>query len=84
LRSALTIGGAYVAGGLIPLWPYMVWREPVGALLVSAVVTVVALAVFGYVKGRFTGARPVKSAAQTVLIGGLAAAVAFLIAWAIA
>jgi VIT1/CCC1 family predicted Fe2+/Mn2+ transporter len=84
LRSALTIGGAYVAGGLIPLWPYMVWGRPLTALLVSAVVTVVALAGFGYVKGRFTGARPVRSAAQTVLIGGLAAAVAFLIAWAIA
>lgn len=84
LQSALTIGGAYVAGGLIPLWPYMIWRQPLTALLISAVVTVVALAGFGYVKGRFTGARPIKSAAQTVLIGGLAAAVAFLIAWAIA
>lgn len=84
LQSALTIGGAYVAGGLIPLWPYMIWRQPLTALLISAVVTVVALAGFGYVKGRFTGARPVKSAAQTVLVGGLAAAVAFLIAWAIA
>jgi VIT1/CCC1 family predicted Fe2+/Mn2+ transporter len=84
LRSALTIGGAYVAGGLIPLWPYMLWRRPLTALPISAVVTVVALAGFGYVKGRFTGARPLRSAAQTVLIGGLAAAVAFLIAWTIA
>jgi VIT1/CCC1 family predicted Fe2+/Mn2+ transporter len=47
------------------------------------VVTLVALAVFGYVKGHFTGARPVKSMAQTVLVGGLAAAAAFAIARAI-
>ncbi len=83
LRSALTIGGAYVAGGLIPLWPYMLWRRPLAALLVSAAVTAVALAGFGWVKGRFTGARPLRSAVQTVLIGGLAATVAFLIAWAV-
>ncbi len=33
--------------------------------------------VFGYIKGRFTGARPFRSGIQTVLIGGLAAAAAF-------
>jgi VIT1/CCC1 family predicted Fe2+/Mn2+ transporter len=40
--------------------------------------------IFGYVKGRFTGMRPMRSALQTVLIGGLAASAAFLIARAIA
>lgn len=43
----------------------------------------IALAIFGFVKGRFTGARPIRSAVQTVLIGGLAAAAAFAIARAI-
>jgi VIT1/CCC1 family predicted Fe2+/Mn2+ transporter len=36
--------------------------------------------VFGYIKGRFTGARPLRSASQTVVIGGLAAGAAFLLA----
>jgi VIT1/CCC1 family predicted Fe2+/Mn2+ transporter len=53
------------------------------ALAVSIALTLIALAIFGYVKGRFTGARPIRSAAQTVLIGGLAAAAAFAIARAI-
>jgi VIT1/CCC1 family predicted Fe2+/Mn2+ transporter len=53
------------------------------ALGVSIGVTLLALGVFGYVKGRFTGARPLRSAGQTVLIGGLAAAAAFAIARAI-
>ena len=83
LWSALTIGGAYAVGGFIPLFPYMVTKHSLAALAVSSAVTVVALAVFGYVKGRFTGAGPVRSAFQTVLIGGLAASVAFLIARAI-
>jgi len=82
-RSALTIAGAYVVGGLIPLFPYMVVVSAKRALPISIAVTLVALAVFGYVKGRFTGARPARSALQTVLIGALAAGMAFLLARAI-
>ena len=80
LWSALTIAGAYIAGGLIPLSPYMVISSTQSALLVSIAVTLVALLAFGYVKGRFTGTRPWRSAAQTMLIGGVAATAAFLIA----
>lgn len=83
LWSALTIGGAYALGGFIPLLPYMLMKHAPGALAVSSVATIGALAIFGYVKGHFTGARPLRSAAQTVLIGGVAAGVAFLIARAI-
>jgi len=83
LVSALTIGGAYVVGGLIPLVPYMVLATTGAALGVSAAMTLVALAVFGYVKARFTGLAPVRGAAQTVLVGGLAASVAFLVARAL-
>jgi VIT1/CCC1 family predicted Fe2+/Mn2+ transporter len=83
-RSAATIAGAYVAGGLVPLFPYMLVRSAVTALPLSIVVTLAALLAFGYVKGRFTGSRPVRSALQTALIGGLAAAAAFVIARAIA
>jgi VIT1/CCC1 family predicted Fe2+/Mn2+ transporter len=83
LWSALTIGGAYALGGFIPLLPYMLLKHTLGAFAVSSAVTVVALAVFGYVKGHFTGVPPARSAMQTVLIGGLAAGAAFLIARAI-
>ena len=83
LISAVTIAGAYIAGGFIPLGPYVVLSSARNALTVSAVTTLIALAVFGYIKGRFTGAPPVRSAIQTVFIGGLAAAVAFLLARAI-
>ncbi len=83
LQSALTIGGAYAVGGLIPLGPYILMKEAASALSVSIAVTLAALAVFGFVKGRFTGARPWKSALQTTLIGGVAAAAAFAIARAV-
>jgi VIT1/CCC1 family predicted Fe2+/Mn2+ transporter len=84
LQSALTIGGAYVVGGLIPLAPYMAVGSAATALIVSVVTTGVALAVFGFVKGHFTGASPVKSSIQTTLIGGIAAAAAFVIARVVA
>jgi len=77
LGSAATIGGAYVAGGLFPLLPYMLVGEAAKALLLSVALTLAALLVFGFVKGRFTGAPAVRSAIQTVVIGGLAAAAAF-------
>lgn len=81
--SAGTIAGAYIAGGFIPLGPYIILARASTALIVSVIITLTALAVFGYVKGRFSGAPPLRSAIQTVVIGGLAAAAAFIIARAI-
>jgi VIT1/CCC1 family predicted Fe2+/Mn2+ transporter len=83
LLSALSIAGAYIGGGLIPLAPYMILAGASVALASSVVVTLGALAVFGYIKGHFTGTGPLRSALQTVLIGGLAAGAAFGIARAI-
>ena len=79
-KSALTIALSYVAGGLIPLAPYMLMRDIDAALGVSAAVTLAALFVFGWVKGRYTGSRGPASALQTLAIGGLAALVAYSIA----
>jgi VIT1/CCC1 family predicted Fe2+/Mn2+ transporter len=77
LTSAGTIAASYVAGGLIPLAPYMLMGPPQTALVVSVILTLMALAIFGYIKGRFTGTRPGRSSLQTAVVGGLAAAAAF-------
>lgn len=79
-RSALTIALSYTAGGLVPLAPYFFMSSVHPALIGSVVVTLLALLVFGYVKGRFTTTRPMRSAIQTVIVGGLAASAAFVIA----
>lgn len=75
--SALTIGGSYAIGGLIPLVPYMLTPSLQEALQISVVTTGLALIVFGMVKGHFTGVNKLKSAFQTLLVGGLAAGAAF-------
>ena len=76
-RSALTIAAAYIAGGLLPLLPYMLLAGSGSALRWSTVITLAALAVFGGVKGRLVGTGALRSAVQTVAIGGAAAGVAY-------
>jgi vacuolar iron transporter family protein len=82
-NSALTIALSYVAGGLVPLAPYFFLRSVHTALITSVILTLLALSLFGYIKGRFTTARPFRSAWQTVIVGALAATAAFIIAKAI-
>jgi VIT1/CCC1 family predicted Fe2+/Mn2+ transporter len=79
-RSALTIAGSYIAGGMIPLCPYFFIGQIHGALWASVAVTLAALLAFGYIKGRYTGNRPFRSDWQTATIGALAAAAAFSLA----
>ncbi len=79
-RSALTIALSYIAGGMVPLAPYFFSHSVVTGLIGSAIVTLLALFVFGYIKGRFTTTHPFRSAWQTVLVGGLAASAAYAIA----
>jgi vacuolar iron transporter family protein len=80
LYSALTISLAYVMGGLVPLVPYILINDVAFALKISALFTLIALFGFGYIKGKFTGAKPWQSALQTATIGGIAAIAAFSIA----
>src|SRR6202790_5767520 len=78
--SAVTIAVSYIVGGLIPLAPYILLSDVQTGLYYSVGVTLLALAVFGWVKGTFTGISPFKGGMQTVVTGGLAAGAAFLIA----
>jgi len=80
VRSALTIAGAYIFGGLIPLAPYMTSASVRTGLLISIAITLLALYVFGAVKGHYTGISPWRGGMQTTITGGLAAAAAFFIA----
>jgi len=84
VTSAATIAGSYVVGGLVPLSPYVALGNARAGLVISAIVTLAALGIFGYIKGRFTGTRPLRSMSQTMVIGGLAGAAAFVLAKLIA
>lgn len=79
-NSAVTIAASYIAGGLVPLAPYMLVPDLSQALEISVIVTLIALFIFGYFKGRMTGISPFRGGLQTVVIGGLASAAAFALA----
>jgi VIT1/CCC1 family predicted Fe2+/Mn2+ transporter len=83
LQSALTIAVAYIIGGLVPLAPYMFIPIARNAVIASVIVTLLALFIFGFAKGYFTGNKPVTSALQTTLIGAIASAAAFGMAKAV-
>lgn len=66
-----------VTAGLIPLSPPLLISNRHTSLLVFVIVTMLALLLFRFFKGRFTSLNPFKSGTRTILMGGLAAAVAF-------
>ena len=77
LISAATISMAYIVGGLIPLMPYIFIPDIMPALKISVIATSIALVLFGWIKGRFTGVNQGRSALQTLVIGALASSAAF-------
>ncbi|KDP38148.1 hypothetical protein JCGZ_04791 [Jatropha curcas] len=79
-QSAITIAISYVLGGFVPLSPYIVFPVAEEAVVASIMVTILALLVFGFVKGYFTGDRPFRSALQTAFIGAIASAAAYSLA----
>jgi vacuolar iron transporter family protein len=78
--SAGTIAISYVVGGLIPLAPYILLSNISEAFAYSVGLTALALILFGGIKGHFTGIGKAKSAGQTLVVGGLAAAAAYILA----
>jgi VIT1/CCC1 family predicted Fe2+/Mn2+ transporter len=79
-KSAITIAGAYVVGGFIPLAPYFFAEDNISGLYESIVITLLALFVFGFFKSRAVGQPAWNGAFKTMFIGAIAAGAAFLIA----
>jgi VIT1/CCC1 family predicted Fe2+/Mn2+ transporter len=79
-KAALNIGVSYAIGGLVPLSPYFFIDTPLTALQVSAMITLLSLFIFGFLKSRITGVNPWQGALRVTIIGALAAAAAFGVA----
>ena len=79
-NSAANIGISYIVGGLIPLSAYFFTNTPQHGLIVSAILTVICLFIFGYFKAKVTGQAPLHGAFKVTLIGIAAAGAAYLVA----
>lgn len=79
-NSAATIGISYIIGGLIPLSGYFFTQTPYQGLVISAILTVICLFLFGYFKSKVTGQPLLRGAIKVTLIGITAASAAFIVA----
>ena len=78
LGNALVMGTAYVAGGLVPVLPYMVL--PIRrAMLLSVLGTSLALFLFGGLKGRLVKQSWWRSGLEMLTVAGIAALAGFLV-----
>jgi len=82
-KSGATIALSYLAGGFIPLFPYIVTRDSKTGFDISCIVTILALIIFGYIKSKVTGQPLIKGTIKVASIGILAAAAAYLLAKAV-
>lgn len=75
---ALVMGFAYIAGGAIPVLPYLLW--PISsAIFVSVAATIVALYAIGHAKGQAAGLSRWKSGGEMVLVASGAAILGYAI-----
>ncbi len=79
-NAALTIGLAYLVGGLLPLTAYFFTQTPKEGLSVSAIITTFCLFIFGYFKSKITGQHKLMGALKVTAIGLIAAAAAYFVA----
>ncbi len=79
--NPITVGflmaGAYVVGGIAPLFPYLVMEDVLMALKVAVAVSLVALFIIGVGKTVLTKQPWLKSGTEVMLLGSLAAGVGF-------
>jgi vacuolar iron transporter family protein len=82
-NSAGTIAVAYLVGGFIPLFPYIIANNSKTGFNISCIVTILALIIFGYIKSKMTGQPLFKGTIKVAFTGIIAAAAAFLLAKAV-
>jgi VIT1/CCC1 family predicted Fe2+/Mn2+ transporter len=79
-KSAFNIAVSYIIGGFIPLSAYFFTDHPKDGIIYSSIITLFALAAFGYFKSKVTDQPPVQGALRTMFVGALAASAAYFIA----
>jgi len=77
LKTSLTIGLSYIAGALVPLFPFVLPITVHEALLLSTTTTLTTLLLVGIFKSRYTGGTWWRNGLETMFIGAAAAGAAY-------
>jgi VIT1/CCC1 family predicted Fe2+/Mn2+ transporter len=81
-QAALATFIAFFIVGLVPLVPFLLpWLTPAQRIVTSAIVTALAFLSIGVAKGAVLQRSPLRSGLETLLVGGAAAALAYLVGW---
>lgn len=78
-KSAANISLSYAVGGFVPLSAYFFTQTPHDGLLISAVLTIICLFVFGYFKSKVTGQNAWGGGIKVTLTGIVAAGAAYFV-----
>lgn len=78
VASAVVMFFSYFLSGFVIIAPY-VFLENGNAMLVSIIISILALFVLGLITGKITGASPIKKGFVMALIGGLAVLVGVIV-----
>jgi VIT1/CCC1 family predicted Fe2+/Mn2+ transporter len=80
-RAGLATLAAFVLAGLVPLVPALIWfsRNSTDTFVTSSLLTGVAFFLIGVIRGRIVDRRPLAAGFETLLIGGSAALLAYLV-----
>lgn len=69
--GALIMFLSYLAAGLVPITPTIIFNQPQARVL-SIVVAFIGLFIIGYIKGRIVEHKPLRSAVELFIIGAVA------------
>jgi VIT1/CCC1 family predicted Fe2+/Mn2+ transporter len=80
-RAGLATFAAFLLAGFLPLLPFLwPWTLPADRFALSAVIAALVFFGIGMARGSVLGRRPLRSGIETLLMGGGAAALAYVIA----
>lgn len=83
IQHGVVTFGAFIVAGIVPLLPYLMDLAKSQQFLISSVLAAVTFFMVGGIRTFITGGSFLKAGVEMLLVGGVAASVAFSIGWGI-
>lgn len=78
--GALIMFISYLAAGMIPIAPIVIFTPPYSAIL-AIIFAFIGLFVIGFLKGKLVNASPIRNALEMFLIGGIATVIGLVVGY---
>lgn len=81
MRHGVATFGAFILAGFLPLLPYFIEGDPRQQFLISGILAAITFFVVGAARTLVGESRAIRGGLEMLLVGGIAAAVAYTIGW---